>query len=73
MIARWVRLQRSVALWTTGVSFGIFATALQEVDFASVFTQILSTWLAAIVSLLLGGDASAFIQASQFQSLGLTT
>ena len=56
MRANWNRYQKwCVALSTGGITLGIFQ-GLSLVNFANVFTSFLATWLAALVSLLLGGD-----------------
>lgn len=60
MQSRWARYRRWCAvLGSGGISLGIFS-AYSLVSFAQIFTQLLSSWLSALVTLLLGGDASQF-------------
>ncbi len=49
-----------VALSCGGTTCGILQ-GLGMVNFASLFTSLLATWLAAIVTVLLGGDASTLL------------
>ena len=65
MSAKWLRLKKlSVALSYGGITLGILQ-GLGGVNFASMFTQLLTMWLTALVTILLGGDVS--------QLLGTTT
>lgn len=58
MHRRWIRCQKwCVALSSGGVTSGILQ-GLSLVNFTSLFTSFLSTWLAVIVTLLLGGKLS---------------
>ncbi len=50
----------SVALATGGVTLGILQ-GLGLVNFASLFTSLLATWLSILVTILLGGDPSALL------------
>lgn len=56
---------RAASRWCVGVSSGGitfgFLQALDLISLAEVFTSFLSTWLSALVTLLFGGDASAFV------------
>lgn len=58
MRANWNRYRRwCVALSVGGITLGIFQ-GLSLVNFAYLFTQLLATWLAALVALLLGASTS---------------
>lgn len=50
----------SVALATGGVTLGILQ-GFGLVNFASLITSFLATWLSILVSILLGGDPSAML------------
>ena len=58
MRASWNRYRRwCIALSTGGITLGILQ-GLSLVNFAYLFTQLLATWLAALVAILLGGSVS---------------
>ncbi len=57
----WLRMQRKVALLTTGgVTLGILQ-GLDMVNFSWVFTQFLTQVLSAIVVILFGGSAQQIL------------
>ena len=54
----WLRYQKwCVRLSYGGLALGILQ-GLQMVDWASFWTSLLSVWLSALISLLLGGNAT---------------
>jgi hypothetical protein len=61
MRANWIRYQKwCVAISTGGITLGILQ-GFSLVNFAYLFTQFLTTWLAGLVALLLGGSWSSLI------------
>lgn len=61
MRSRWNRWQRRlVALSTGGMTLGILG-GFEMVNFAQLFTQLLSQWLSLLVALLLGADPSTLV------------
>jgi len=58
MREQWPRIWKlAVGLSTGGITVGILQ-GLGLVNFASLFTNFLITWLSVLVTLLLGGDPS---------------
>ncbi len=61
MRTQWARVWKlCVALSTGGITIGILQ-GLGLVNFASLFTNFLITWLSVLVTLLLGGDPSSLL------------
>ncbi len=61
MHTNWNRFRRwCVAVSTGGITLGILQ-GFGLVNFAYLFTQFLTTWLAALVAALLGGSWSSLI------------
>ncbi len=74
MRGEWIRWQRRIAVLATGgVTLGILE-GLSMVNFAYLFTNFLSQFLGALVTLLLGGSLqNAFFGAGYTGLGGLTT
>lgn len=59
MRAKWVRCQKwCAAVASGGLTLGILQ-GFALVDFASLFTRLLTAWLSALVTLLFGGEVAA--------------
>lgn len=58
MRTSWNRYRKwCIALSTGGITLGILQ-GFSLVNFAYLFTQLLATWLAALVAVLLGGSVT---------------
>jgi len=56
MRANWIRWQKRLVLMASGgMAFGVLQ-GLSLVNFASLFTTLLASWLSILVALLLGAD-----------------
>jgi|GEM_PF-5577746 len=60
MRSQWARCRRWCAVLSSGGTPLAILSALSLVSFAQIFAQLLASWLAALVTLLLGGDVSPF-------------
>lgn len=57
----WIRLQKCCLAMACGGTMPGFLQGLGLVNFASLFTSFLATWLAVIATAIFGGDPSAII------------
>lgn len=57
----WIRIQKwFVPLSCGGMTLGVLQ-GFELLNWASMFTQLLATWLTVLVTLLLGGDVSTML------------